>query len=90
MRGPESGLTTHTHFIVVLFVFGACLDKVELTHWFGALVSDFLTHVRLPTDVKIGPQQMRKLAASLSKQAGQDEKSYGFFPPLIFSGRIAM
>ena len=52
---------------------GVRLDKVELTRWFVSLVSDFLSHEQLPEDVRIGPHQMRKLAASASKQAGQDE-----------------
>ena len=52
---------------------GVRLVKAELTLWFVILVNEFLSHGRLPGDVKIRPHQMWKLAALPSKQAGQDE-----------------
>ena len=54
----------------------------SLTDWFCSLILDYRSRDGLSTNIRVGPQQTRKLAASYSAMLGHDEqrvrKAMGF------------
>ena len=66
---------------------GASLDIPALSRMFCSLVKDFRRDSGLSVSIRIGPHQMRKLAASYARQVGHEEglvqRLMGFSSPTI-------